>query len=1304
MRRNNGTYTISATDLASANACPHITSSTLERLDGKFTIIPFHDPQLEMLQQIGNSYERSYLEELIQEGKRVGIIHSSGQHQPGHPVGSIVYQSVADALTDRPDIIYQAELIKQLSPTLILRGIVDFLELVYTDRFPDGVYIVVDTKLSNKTKAGSVLQIAMYSELIEHYTGRRPHVMAIQKYDGTRDWFRCDDFRSYYEKCKSRLFAAFEQYDNIDKLDANGNPIPGRVYTIAPDEHQYCTTCKYKATCASQREDARSLNLVASMGKTQKEAFLEDGVNTIDEAANHPESRIDQGIGNRPIRLLESMKRLTKQASLQLETEQHKQAGRTDIAQMDLEPIELEGLCALPLPHADDVFLDFEKDKFSVEDGLIYLTGYIHQGNYTGLWSRNQDEERANFYALIQFLKSVTQWTPGMQYFDITPINDAANSDLKAVTCNITYTGPHIYAYSHAEKTNLTHLSEKYGESDFITFLKRAKVIVDLRAILIKTMLLGIRGYGLKEVESYMTHRSGFARTIPLPVAVKCRIAVEIALAKHEIIDSLTYVDPQTQQPESTMEKVEGYNEDDCRSLLVLRDILNEDFDDRSQTENLTRPTFTIVTTNTNYVDNQQRTNPDDQLLADLLVAFSPENNVTNDPAINLLYGCLNFYKKESTADWYKFVDLLEADDYDLRRNDSVLANYVDAPIFDNSEKTVTLVYNNQECDFVGKEFIGYGKDYKHIVGKVSSLDSIAARPGHIEVVLKFQEEVFDIVSVEGMPHIIMEKAKKYNTKDKLSRLLQFANEYKSIHIDKTPPAALRYEATHKYLAKKDTEYTTNITALIQGNLSASDILNVKAKHMNHSVMAVQGPPGTGKSYCIKKLVKHLIEENPDVKIAITANGHSVMHSLASSIIKELQEGNVSATILQNVGADFKLSKADKELEFATANGQDIVNYSRINAPSEKPQLEDNLPNITIGTSFFIGREVFTQAFDYVIVEEAGQLSLVDTIVVSGSGKNMIMVGDQNQLKSPIQLKNHNGAEISGLEYFVPEQTVPDAKGVFISVTRRMHPDVCSFVSTISYESKLESLPGLDQRTITSVQQTATLTGSGLRHVEVVHREPRKSNAEEEVDKLKSIIKQLFDPTFAYKFTDESGVERPITFEDVMIITPFNSQRKLIQTMLQELQDEALRNQTNGTQTLKRMNELTEKISKYTGNLSNVRKQELEQLINEYEQLVDGNRECMFTHMKPGTVDSYQGKEAAIVLYSTVCTSIDHAPRGMEFIFSPNRFNVSVSRAKALFVMIGSKELFNATCKTPEQMKLANAFCYFEEIAQSIVI
>jgi superfamily I DNA and/or RNA helicase len=82
-----------------------------------------------------------------------------------------------------------------------------------------------------------------------------------------------------------------------------------------------------------------------------------------------------------------------------------------------------------------------------------------------------------------------------------------------------------------------------------------------------------------------------------------------------------------------------------------------------------------------------------------------------------------------------------------------------------------------------------------------------------------------------------------------------------------------------------------------------------------------------------------------------------------------------------------------------------------------------------------------------------------------------------------------------------------------------------------------------------------------------------------------------------------------------------------------------------------------------------------------------------------GTVDKFQGQEAPIVIYSmTTSTSVD-APRGMNFLYSLNRMNVATSRAKCLSILACSPALFEPECKTPEQMKMANAFCRYRELA-----
>lgn len=82
-----------------------------------------------------------------------------------------------------------------------------------------------------------------------------------------------------------------------------------------------------------------------------------------------------------------------------------------------------------------------------------------------------------------------------------------------------------------------------------------------------------------------------------------------------------------------------------------------------------------------------------------------------------------------------------------------------------------------------------------------------------------------------------------------------------------------------------------------------------------------------------------------------------------------------------------------------------------------------------------------------------------------------------------------------------------------------------------------------------------------------------------------------------------------------------------------------------------------------------------------------------------GTVDKFQGQEAAIAIYSMATSSPGHAPRGMEFLYSPNRLNVATSRAKCLSFLVASRSVFEADCRTPRQMQLANAFCRYLEVA-----
>ena len=81
-----------------------------------------------------------------------------------------------------------------------------------------------------------------------------------------------------------------------------------------------------------------------------------------------------------------------------------------------------------------------------------------------------------------------------------------------------------------------------------------------------------------------------------------------------------------------------------------------------------------------------------------------------------------------------------------------------------------------------------------------------------------------------------------------------------------------------------------------------------------------------------------------------------------------------------------------------------------------------------------------------------------------------------------------------------------------------------------------------------------------------------------------------------------------------------------------------------------------------------------------------------------GTVDKFQGQEAAVVIYSMATST----PHGMEFLYSLNRLNFATSRARCVCILVASPDLFSPDCHSPRQMQLANAFCRYRELATHI--
>lgn len=146
------------------------------------------------------------------------------------------------------------------------------------------------------------------------------------------------------------------------------------------------------------------------------------------------------------------------------------------------------------------------------------------------------------------------------------------------------------------------------------------------------------------------------------------------------------------------------------------------------------------------------------------------------------------------------------------------------------------------------------------------------------------------------------------------------------------------------------------------------------------------------------------------------------------------------------------------------------------------------------------------------------------------------------------------------------------------------------------------------------------------------------SSSQEEARTVQEIVEEILRS--GSKWTDRQGKTKDIIIDDILIIAPYNAQ------------------------------------------------------VFEIQQRLHGAR--------VGTVDKFQGQEAPITIYSMATSSHVDAPRGMEFLYSSNRLNVAISRARCLAILVASPWVFEAECRTPRQMQLANAYCRYLELAEQV--
>ena len=473
----------------------------------------------------------------------------------------------------------------------------------------DWSYEVYDCKLARETKAATILQLSLYSELLESIQGLLPESMFVVPHgvDFQPEKYRVLDFAAYYRFVKARLERAIEQNRN------------GITTSAEPTAH--CEVCRWFQECDAEWREQDHLSLVAGINRLQRKQLSAWEVTTVEQLAVLPlpiPNRPDHGSRDGYVKVRE-------QARVQV-------AGRNQGRPVHevFEVTNEHGLSLLPEPSRGDIFFDLEGDPFVGLSGREYLFGFAWadqtgQQMYDRRWAMTVDEERRAFEWFVDSV--MTRWSE--------------------------YPAMHIYHFTSYEPSALKRLMGRHStREDEIDRMLRAGLFIDLHTVLKRALRASVEEYSLKALEVF--HH--FRRAVALEEARRAMRQMEHAL--------------ELGQPNETDENVRKtialYNADDCVSTRSLRDWLEREREALVQAgHRIPRPTMSDGAPPETIGERQRQTTA----LAEALkrgVSSDPRLQNEEDAARWLLANLLDWHRRESKADWWEYFRLKDLTDEDL--------------------------------------------------------------------------------------------------------------------------------------------------------------------------------------------------------------------------------------------------------------------------------------------------------------------------------------------------------------------------------------------------------------------------------------------------------------------------------------------------------------------------------------------------------------------------------------------------------------------------------------------------------------
>ena len=404
-----------------------------------------------------------------------------------------------------------------------------------------------------------------------------------------------------------------------------------------------------------------------------------------------------------------------------------------------------------------------------------------------------------------------------------------------------------------------------------------------------------------------------------------------------------------------------------------------------------------------------------------------------------------------------------------------------------------------------------------------------------------------------------------------------------------------------------------------EADFSGEDLPMVRAVHaavcaLDSSYVAVQGPPGSGKTFLGSHVIASLVAAG--WRVGVVAQSHAVVENMLAAVV---ERGLFPAERVA------KMAGTSQRPDFPWAEWSRATVQQRCAGGANREGF------VFGGTAWnFSNASLFEQAsLDLLVVDEAGQFSLANTLAVARSARNLLLLGDPQQLPQVSSAPHPYPVDISTLSWLSGDApTVDERFGYFLPVSWRMHPQLCAPVSRLSYGGRLASAPAAALRHLEGREP-------GLQVVPVSHR---RCTVRSEVEAAEVV--RLAQEFVGARWDAGDGAVRALTGDDIVVVAAYNAQ---VDTIVQHLERAGLRDaQGHG--------------------------------------------------VRVGTVDKFQGQQAPVTVVSLAASNAGASGRGAEFLLSPNRLNVAISRGQWCSVLVCSSTIHRFVPVTAQQLAVLGDF------------